>query len=179
MEMHKVPATSLSVIFDTDINVERIPEPFRLQPDLVLSIPYSEYLLYVHSLSRDSEINMYPSTKDVLEQIHPQSIKSYRGYLLNVAFAICKELHFATVYNLPPTIYLPSSDRGNPIPWKNYVIKTQRVWQDDPRLWDVFDEYEMQFKPTSQNSVLLWNLATCIFKVVDNFSTEGALNLTL
>lgn len=179
MEMHTVPASCLSILFDTDVSVERVPEPFRLQSDLVLCIPYSEYLSFVRSLSRDSQINMYPSTQVVLEQLQEQSIKNYQSYLLNVAFAICKELHFATVYNIPPTIYLPSSDVGRALPWRLYVTQTKQVWQDSAILQDIFTRFDLQFKPMGQDSVLLWGLATCIFKVVKNFSVEGALNLTL
>lgn len=179
MEIHKVRAASLGVLFDTDINVERIPEPFRLQPDLVLTIPYSEYLSFVHSLPRDSKIEMYPSTQVVLEQLQAQSIKNYRSYLLNVAFTICKELHFSAEYNLPPTIYLPSSDVGLPIPWRLYVSQTEAAWKGCGLLQDIMEEYELSFKPTNHDSVRLWCLATVICKVAKTVSTEGVINLSL
>lgn len=178
MVTHRVTAAALSVLFDTDINIERVPEPFRLQPGLVLSIPYSEYLSFVHSLSQDSLIDLYPSTQVVLEQLQAQSIKNYQGYLLNVAFAICKELHFATVYKMEPTVILPSSDTSTPIPWRNYVAQTAACWSTECGLLDIMQRYGLRIEPRSSQSVLLWNLARCIFKALPNYMVEGVLNLT-
>lgn len=179
MQMRQVSASSFSVLFDTNVQTERVPEPFRLQEGLVLGIPYSEYISYVHSLSQDSAIELYPSTRYVLNQMSAQSINNYRCYLMNVAYAICKELHFASIYSSQPTLIIPTSDADISLNWRTYVERTKSTWQSHARVREVAEGYNLTIKPITGLAQSAMELASCLFEVARRVEVEGAINMTV
>lgn len=107
-----VTKSSLSCLFNEDSSVEIIPEPFRLQPEVIFHIAYSEYVAYIKALDVQAPIIL---SRDIgilksLAQVNHESL--YKAYLADMAFALCKELSFAEKFKRQCTLYLPSSEDG-------------------------------------------------------------------
>lgn len=115
MPTYNVSANSLSCLLDERAGVEVYPEPFRLQPTLVFSVPYSAYRDYLLSLKDDAMIRLsgkIPFLRNLASSSNPQL---YKYFLRDIAFAICKEISFAEREKTDASIILPSTIDGSQI----------------------------------------------------------------
>lgn len=103
-----VPRYSMSVLFSQDRDLERLPEPFRLQGNNVMfSIDYSEYVRYIQTLDETKYVKLMTDMQRLRELAVNNNSKLYNCYLADCAFAICKEVAFSEEYNKPATVILP------------------------------------------------------------------------
>lgn len=107
-----VSANSLSCLLNRNCFVELIPEPFRMQYSVSFRVAYSEYINYILSLKEDSGVKLtsdFQYLKNLVSVNHP---RLYSCFLQDIAFAICKELHFAEKYNKDASVIIPTSFRN-------------------------------------------------------------------
>lgn len=109
MYVEYAKADCLSCLINTNRDMEHRPEPFRMQRNVHFCVTYSEYVDYILSAANSkgvtllSDINV--TTKLALIN-HP---RLFNYFLLDMAFAIIKELYFAEFYKKKATVILPAS----------------------------------------------------------------------
>ena len=102
-------AENLSCLINTDSSIELIPEPFRMQPDVLFKVTYSEYVNFVLSLSLDSQVKLMTPTDVLLNMARTKQPKLYNCFLSDMAFAMLKEIMFAEHYREKATVIVPAS----------------------------------------------------------------------
>lgn len=122
MIIHYVKENYLTCLLSYLEDPLTLPEPFRLQRNVVFVIEYSEYLKYIRNnanlkLSTDTEV-----LKSNLERDNDAVMKSF---LTDIAFAINKELYYATNYASDATVILPKFDNGITITITDLLKRTQ------------------------------------------------------
>lgn len=73
---------------DSDHLLEPYPQPFRLQPDLTLLIPYDEYLTFLRT-TENIDGYLYRPAKEAL-------LSPVRSYYMDMARAVAKECYYAS-----------------------------------------------------------------------------------
>lgn len=102
-------AENLSCLINNDNRIETIPEPFRMQPDVLFKVTYSEYITFVLSLTLDSKVKLMTPTDVLLNMARTNQPKLYNHFLRDVSFAILKEVMFAEHYKRRGTVIIPAS----------------------------------------------------------------------
>lgn len=99
-----VAADSLAALVVLDRDLEPVPEPFRMQPDVEVIVNFDEYLKFVQSLPMDSAFLYFPMDKlhQSIEARNEQSL--IKSFYIDVALAVCKELFFAEYYGKGATV---------------------------------------------------------------------------
>lgn len=96
-----------------EVEIEEIPEQYRMQKDLSIIIPYEEFMLYV----TERELPDYVPGKEfstIRRLINNKSPEVWRHYMDYLAIAQFKEIHFAYKYNARfPTKILPRAFNTN------------------------------------------------------------------
>jgi hypothetical protein len=81
------------MVLDTEIGME--PEPFRMQPNLQISIDFEEYLKFVRALPPHRHI-LNSETYRIQEALAIQNERILlKSFYADMALAVCKELFFA------------------------------------------------------------------------------------
>lgn len=99
-----IEADSLAALMVLNRELEPIPEPFRMQPDVEVVVNFEEYLKFVQSLPSNAQLLYFP-----IDKLH-QSIESHneqsliKSFYIDVALAVCKELFFAEYYGKGATV---------------------------------------------------------------------------
>ena len=102
-------ASNLSCLLNADKEMELIPEPFRMQRNVIFRVTYSEYINYVLSLAKNNRIKLLSNTGSILDLALTEHPMLYNHFLEDMAFAIVKELYFAEFYKKRATVILPAS----------------------------------------------------------------------
>lgn len=102
-------ANNLSCLLNAERDIERLPEPFRMQRNVIFRVTYSEYINFVLSLAKNQNIKLLSNTGNILDLVMCEHPKLYNHFLQDMAFAIVKELFFAEHYKRRATIILPAS----------------------------------------------------------------------
>ena len=102
-------AENLSCLINNDNKIETIPEPFRMQENVLFKVTYSEYINFVLSLTLDSKVQLMTPTDVLLNMARTNQPKLYNHFLRDVAFAIIKEVMFAEHYKRRGTVIVPAS----------------------------------------------------------------------
>lgn len=90
-----VEADCLAALMVLDRNLEPVPEPFRMQPDVELVVNFEEYLKFVQSLPGDCTFLYFPTDK-LQKSIETRAEQSLlKAFYIDMALAVCKELFFA------------------------------------------------------------------------------------
>lgn len=99
-----VEADSLAALMVLDRDLEPVPEPFRMQPDVEVVVNFEEYLKFVQSLPSDATFLYFPTDKlhKSIEARNEQSL--IKSFYIDVALAVCKELFFAEYYGRGATV---------------------------------------------------------------------------
>lgn len=92
MEVVLTPERLAAVLcVDTDRSLEEYPQPFRMQDQLTIVIPYSAYVMFVSDYVGNPAY-LYTKEKSLLNR-----------YYMDVARAVAKECYFAVQNDSPPT----------------------------------------------------------------------------
>lgn len=86
-----------------------------MQPQVVFNITYSEYQSYVLSLTAASRVKLMTQLQVLSDMATTGHPKLYNCFLQDVAFAIIKELFFATKFGKTASIILPASFSENTV----------------------------------------------------------------
>lgn len=110
MLQKNVYADSLSCILCRDSQYEVLPEPFRMQREVIFRIPYSEYVRYLLSLTNDSNITLMHNVEELVKMALTEQPILYNFFLKDISFAIMKEIVFSERYNKKCSILLPVTE---------------------------------------------------------------------
>lgn len=93
-----VDADSLASIFVLDKELEPVPEPFRLQPDVLFVVSFEHYRKFVKNIPESRNILHYATS--VLHQRMEEGNETalLKAFYTDMALAVCKELHYAEEY---------------------------------------------------------------------------------
>lgn len=90
-----VEADRLAALMVLDINLEPMPEPFRMQPGVHLVVNFEEYIKFVQGLPTGRSLLYFPVDKlqKLIEAHAEQSM--LKAFYIDMSLAVCKELFFA------------------------------------------------------------------------------------
>lgn len=106
-------ADNLSCLLSANKDSEMIPEPFRMQPKVIFKVTYSEYINYVLSLTSAMSVKLMTATSVLSDMATTGQPKLYNCFLKDMAFAIIKELYYASACHKTASIILPASFNNN------------------------------------------------------------------
>lgn len=113
-------ASCLSCLLDSRRELEPVPEPFRMQQDMVFRVTLTTYTEYV--LSKDSNSARLMSQVGLLKRLASTgSPRLYNYFLRDMAFALLKEISYAEEYSMAATAILPASRNSNVVK-ASYVL---------------------------------------------------------
>lgn len=171
-----VSSGSLSSLLDTRGCIELIAEPYRLQKDVVLCVAYSEYVNYIRALPEDSSIRLLSGTKRTVHYCNTRDPKLYNSFLVDIAFAICKELLYSERVREDATVIVPMSDST-----AMSVSQFLRVATYTPHALERFDkllqEHDHSQKIKMPRNKTLKQLALSIFSLSERAELHGELCL--
>lgn len=88
-------ADRLAALVVMDRNLELIPEPFRMQPDVEVIVDFGEYLKFVQSLPTGHPF-LYFKVEEIQQAIEVHNeLALLKSFYTDMALAVCKELSFA------------------------------------------------------------------------------------
>ena len=172
-------AGCMAVLLDTRIGIEQAPEPFRLQPDLILTVPYSEYTKYVHSLSLDSQtVRLFSNTRATVNLSIASPERLYNTFMRDLAFAIVKEIYYAECLKENATVIVPSSERAAPMSWTVFLQKSSKMQSNMYELLDRVGKLGYHCKAVKNvHNKLLLDIADRLYTISKSESIQGELNL--
>lgn len=173
-------AGCMAVLLDTRFGIEQAPEPFRLQPDLLLAVPYSEYTKYVHSLSLDSQtVKLFSNTKATVNLSIVSPERLYGAYFCDLSFALMKEIYYAECLKGNATVIVPTSERAASMSWTTFLQKTSKMQSNINELLSKSEAlgYHCKAVKNGHNKLLL-DLADRLYTVSKSKTIQGELNLT-
>lgn len=92
MELVLTPERLAAVLcVDTDRSLEQYPQPFRLQDQLTILIPYQSYVVFINDYVGNPAY-LYTREQEMLNR-----------YYMDIARAVAKECYFAVQYDASPT----------------------------------------------------------------------------
>lgn len=174
-------ASNLSCLIDMNSEVERLPEPFRMQRSVIFRVTYSTYVEYISGLKSDAQVRLFGNLKLLKRLAEMNNPLLYRYFLKSMAFSILKELHFAESYKLPATIILPASesqgtDFATLVSSYAYVCQTNADVKQKVNSMLENLGYELPQKITDAN-MDLYKLAIVLFSISDKVSTGAEINI--
>lgn len=151
-----VTSNSLSCLLDRQFGIEIFPEPFRMQPNVIFRIAYTEYIDYVLALSSDTPVALSADISFLRNLASNSNPKLYMFYLEDIAFAICKELFYAEAYHKDASIILPSSLKAPPTKLHAYESTYSYVYVVEGEFRTKLDStgYKLPKSFREKNSVL-------------------------
>ena len=171
-----VSSGSLSSLLDTRGCIEIIAEPYRLQKDVVLCVAYSEYVNYIRALPEDSSIRLLSGTRQTVQYCNNKDPKLYKSFLVDIAFAICKELLYSERVREDATVIVPVSDDS-----AMSVSKFLRIVTYTPNSSERFErllqEHDHSQRIKMPRNKLLKQLALGIFSLSEIVELHGELCL--
>ena len=97
MKLQSVSADSFATMLLLDKELEPIPEPVRLQPSLTLILSYDEYIQFC-KLYLEKNDYLYYRTESIKSWLATDNKEMLlKSFYADVARAVLKELHFASV----------------------------------------------------------------------------------
>lgn len=98
-----VDSEHLAPLLLCDADLEPVPEPIRMQPDLHLRIPFEEYIAFCKDWVAECNFLYYP-TQDMIRFLREEDLPSLRkAFFFDVALAVSKELWYAYYREARPT----------------------------------------------------------------------------
>ncbi len=174
----QVNSGSLSSLLDTRGCIEVIAEPYRLQPDVVLGVPYSEYVNYIQALSEDSSIALFSGTKQTIKSCIAKDPALYNAFLRDVAFAICKELFYSERCGEPATVIIPITLNSEPITASKFLRISTVSEAIEANFERLLKAHNHQQKIKSKRNLELKRMAQAIYALSCRGSVQGELGLT-
>lgn len=114
-------ASNLSCLLSANKDSEIIPEPFRMQSKVIFKVTYSEYINYVLSLTSAMGVKLMTANDVLSDMATTGQPKLYNCFLKDVAFAIIKELYFASVCRKTASVILPASFNNNNVGLRQFL----------------------------------------------------------
>ena len=85
-----VEADCLAALMVMDRELEPVPEPFRMQPDVELIVNFEEYLKFAQSLPSDSTLLYFP-TERLRQSVAARNEEALvKSFYIDMAMAVCK-----------------------------------------------------------------------------------------
>lgn len=121
MIQSKVKADCLTAILNENHLCEIFPEPFRLRPNVLFLITYSEYITYLLSLTKTTDIMLSADVAYLQSLAKTNNFELYSLFLQDIAFAMAKEVWYAEMFAGEGSIILPFSTNGFEHTVSNYL----------------------------------------------------------
>lgn len=121
MVQTQVKADCLTAILNENFLLEPLPEPFRLRPNVSFLITYSEYITYLLSLSKTTDIMLSADVTYLQDLAKTKNFELYPLFLQDIAFALAKEVWYAETFAGEGSVILPFSTNGYEHKVSNYL----------------------------------------------------------
>lgn len=157
-------AENLSCLLNTDKELELIPEPFRMQRNVLFKVTYSEYVTYVLSLRLEPHVKLMTDSAVLINMAHTKQPKLYNHFLQDMSFALMKEIFFAEHFGKKGTIIMPASYNDKSVLASNMVSMYPQCLQASNQLVSKFTSLGYIFpKVVSVNNSDLFKIAVVLY----------------
>lgn len=112
-----VTANCLTCLLNQSREAEVYPEPFRMQPELMFRVSFSEYVKYVLATPLDTDVVLMSDITYLHNLASVRSPKLYSCFLADMAFAIGKEIFYAECFKRDASIIVPASVKKDSVSW--------------------------------------------------------------
>ena len=173
-----VKANALSCLLNEDPGIEQLPEPFRMQSTVTFCVPYSEYSKYILSL-RDGDGVLLMSSISLLRDLASSgSPLLFKYFLRDVAFAICKELFYATAWKHDASVILPTSSDGTVVPTSRILSLYPSAKQYESELCGKMDNAGFKVSTKlSEHNKRLYQIAVVLYHLSYQDATQKQVSL--
>ena len=93
-----VDADSLASVFVLNKDLEPVPDPFRLQPEMLFVIGFESYRKFVEHIPGSMNILYFTTNLLHTRMSEGNETALLKSFYIDMALAICKELYFAEEY---------------------------------------------------------------------------------
>ena len=173
-----VRANALSCLLNEDPGIEQLPEPFRMQSTVTFCVPYSEYSKYILSL-RDTDGIILMTPLSLLRDLASSgSPLLFKYFLRDVAFAICKELFYATAWKRDASVILPTTIDGTVVPTSRILTLYTSARQYESELCRKMDNagYTVSTK-LSEHNANMYRIAVVLYHLSYQDTTQKQVSL--
>ena len=104
---------NLAPLLLLDKDMEPVPEPFRMQGNVLLLVPFSEYISFIDFYL--DKVNYLSTPTHLLKQyVNDKNLdKLYQSFLMDMAFAVAKELHYAEAHQKDATFIVHTIENAD------------------------------------------------------------------
>lgn len=171
-------ASNMSCLLSANKESEQYPEPFRMQPNVIFHVPYSEYKSYVLSLQSEMGVRLMTDLKVLSDMATADNPRLYNCFLMDVAFAIIKELSYAEVFKRPASIILPASFNDNDVSLNTFLRAYEYSTGAQSQLVKICRsrKYILPDRISEQNANM-FKLAVVLYNIAVNGSQVKEMNL--
>lgn len=157
-------AENLSCLLNMNRELETIPEPFRMQNNVIFKVTYSEYTDYVLSLKFESQVKLLTDSSVLINMAHTKQPKLYNHFLQDMAMAIMKEVYFAEMCRKGGTVLLPVSFNNRNVLVSNMLTMFNQCAASSSLLVSHFQSFGYMFpKVVSERNGHLFKLAVVLY----------------
>lgn len=150
--MFAISATdSLACLLDLQSSLEPLPEPFRMQSNAILKLPFAVYTCYISSMKTDSELTLVDGLHVRRVLADADSPKLYQYFLKDIAFAILKELCFAERFHEKATTIIPTSDLEHKVNMQTVETIYNSCESEGIEMVRLFNEFGYVLSPKISN----------------------------
>lgn len=104
MLYQEVEADCLAAILVLDMELEPLPEPFRMQSDVALTVNFEEYVKFIGTLPDGTHILHSKSDRLKAAVVANDESALLKSFYVDMARAVGKELFYAERYGLGATV---------------------------------------------------------------------------
>lgn len=160
-----VMCETLAPLFLLDKSLEEVPEPFRMQGNVIFTVDFSEYLRFIElCLEKDDYLSQPTSTlKTYLNMRDEKSL--YSAFLCDMAHAVAKELHYAESSNKDATtiIHTRAGVATKTIPDVIEMYRGVRTFTEDKlRTHMYYNNFQLPKFFREKNNIL-WEYANVLY----------------
>ena len=103
LHREEVEADCLAALMVLDKSLEPVPEPFRMQPDVLLLVSFDEYKRFIESLRPDDNVLYYETYKLQRAVCNDNERGLLKAFYVDMALSVGKELSFASMLDRDAT----------------------------------------------------------------------------
>lgn len=178
MITERVKYDAMTCIISEDPTLELLPEPFRMQGGISFCVPYNEYKRYILTLEDDCDAKLMTDVK-ILQRLAEQSSPIlFRCFLKDMAYAICKEIFYASTRDKEASVIIPVADDATVLYASNLVNLYSFAKEHESDLQRVMRQtgYELPDGLSEHNSEL-YKLAVVLYHLSYQSTMNGFISL--
>lgn len=162
----EVNTTEMSCILLMCKDLEKLPEPFRMQDNVTFLVSYQKYCDYLLTLRPRVDDYLCRPIEDLQKLVRDSSPILFNRFLEDMSYAIMRELHFSQAFAGKPTMLLPKSNNAMTMTIDECNVNFQHAYKEEKWLLTTMarNEYPVSVQNLSQGkSLMMYRLAVSLY----------------